>query len=844
MRPMTNPAAFSARPRSPRRGLLPRLLCAALLAAPAAVPSLAHAFDIGEAITAARLSGYPIDPREARVGGTPGRDGATVVGRYANLLYVYRFEGAAGQARQVLRSQPLVMPLEQLGGQPDTAQEIGLLGPFPADQSYWVEYRPRGAGSDTVQAFLVRADGSVMRVQADVAGLTLYVPVQWNDEARAQALAASRPRLPPRLEPVTRDPHKIRFVPEPAIDAPAELARLHAAVAQTDRKDRARFIAGLDAMTRLLAQVDIRAIDPGLADPATLTRLNDYGFWLAEARRPASAVAVLDEVLWRAPERRPALLNRGDAYVQLQQAATTPEARHYNLVMAQEDYRSYCGRMLAQGETIPSNIAQRLVATLGVASLDAASCVPHRTLHDAAASGDASALGRAIAQGIAPDDLDAKGLTPLAHAVMRARPATVEALLRAGARLDAVRGSPLLARALPPSNAPALTPEHYAVARLLIGAGADVEARDSDQNTLLMQRARYNNKNRATLEFLLEQGADANARNKRGESVLQAALTSADTRWLAEALVARGANVDSAYISAYYGDRPVWITPLLETLRSHPGELAPGKTPRPPANLDFLLQHGADVSVGGLGAPDKQVPRNGLEAALESAAMYASPDLISTLRAHAKAPHAPLTARPLQRVLANWNTARGRAASDPAAWQPVLAQWRATAEAMVTAGVALRDPRSTDASARGNLPPLALPWLPDELYAAWLAAGADPAERAGYEIRENHGMQWPAALPLVNMVVAGEQGKVALLLPEVAQMVRTPALCGKAVADVAAWQVALDGPLSPPQAQVQRQVLDAARAVPECDLDQTAGVAGYANSRARDLLARNGTPWP
>jgi ankyrin repeat protein len=50
--------------------------------------------------------------------------------------------------------------------------------------------------------------------------------------------------------------------------------------------------------------------------------------------------------------------------------------------------------------------------------------------------------------------------------------------------------------------------------RTAIRAGADVNSRDTDGNTLLMQAAVY--ATAADLEFLLVHGADANARNKAG----------------------------------------------------------------------------------------------------------------------------------------------------------------------------------------------------------------------------------------------------------------------------------------------------------------------------------------
>ncbi|OZI55070.1 ankyrin repeat domain-containing protein [Bordetella genomosp. 5] len=814
----------------------------------------ARAFDIGEVVNHARLSSYPMRAPEVLVSGSAGRDGAELVTRFGNLLYVYNYRGPGASATLQSRSQALVIPPEQLHGAAGESLDVGLLGPFP-DRSHWLGYRPRGSSQDLGYAFYVAPDGTAARVERRPADLTLYVPAAWDDAARGQALAAARTRLYGAGSLATR------VVAVPAVDAEATFARLHEAAANTPRRDRAAFAPRLAELSAFAATIDLRDLDPQQRDPATLTRINDLGFWLGEASQlssapsaqasadaaaadAAAADAVLSEVLRRDPAREPAYLNRADARMQRSRGMRDAALRDYYASEAREDYRRYCSRRLAAGQTVPSNIAERITRALDVKAVDAAACRPRHVLHAAIAAGDRAEVQRQLQRGQDPAEPDSHGRVPLLLAVRQNHPDIVRDLLAAGAKPVSLQGTSLLPSALPPAGPAGLSDAHYDIARQLLAAGAEIDSRDNDGNTLFMQRVRYSARNRGTIEFLVEQGADLGARNKRGESALQAALLSAETRWLVDLMFARGVSPDTAYIQLYYGARPVWLTPLQAHLREYPGPLAPGKTPRVPPAVTLLLDHGADVSLGGLGAADKQVPRNGLQAALESAAMHASPALIAQLRERAQAPFEALDSQPLQRVLRNWNDARREAARDGNApeWDAVYAQWRATALALREAGVPLQDTRTSVEAMRYRLPPLAVPWLPDELYAQWLNEGADPAERAGVEV-SNLGLPWPAALPLLNMMQLGQDAKVDLLLAQAARMVRDPVRCGATVADMMAWQVAQDGPLGPAQARAQTRVLDAARAAPSCDLEQRAALRGYEKETARTLLARAGVTW-
>jgi ankyrin repeat protein len=101
-------------------------------------------------------------------------------------------------------------------------------------------------------------------------------------------------------------------------------------------------------------------------------------------------------------------------------------------------------------------------------------------------------------------------------------------------------------------------------------AGADVNSRDDDGNTLLLQAAVY--ATAADLEFLLIHGADVNATNKAGHTALMRAMPDIAKVKL---LVEHGADVNASADGA---------TPLL---------IAAG-TPNAEAVVRYLLEKGAD----------------------------------------------------------------------------------------------------------------------------------------------------------------------------------------------------------------------------------------------------------
>jgi hypothetical protein len=110
---------------------------------------------------------------------------------------------------------------------------------------------------------------------------------------------------------------------------------------------------------------------------------------------------------------------------------------------------------------------------------------------------------------------------------------------------ELVRSDPGLARA---RSADGFTALHYACffgqpacARLLVGNGADVEATADNPTRVRPLHSAAAARQRATVELLLDQGADPDARQQRGYTALQSAAHSGD-RELVELLLARGAD--------------------------------------------------------------------------------------------------------------------------------------------------------------------------------------------------------------------------------------------------------------------------------------------------------------
>ncbi len=146
----------------------------------------------------------------------------------------------------------------------------------------------------------------------------------------------------------------------------------------------------------------------------------------------------------------------------------------------------------------------------------------------------------------------------------------------------------------------------------LLDRGADVNARDNDNRTPLHGAAAFNCLETARL--LLDRGANANARNRFGLTPLHAAALAARTPEMAELLLAHGADINARDDS---GD-----TPLQASLfNQNPGT----------SLAEFLIAKGADLNARN----DRgETP---LAVALKGHAGPANDRLVAVLRAH----HAP-----------------------------------------------------------------------------------------------------------------------------------------------------------------------------------------------------------
>ena len=209
-------------------------------------------------------------------------------------------------------------------------------------------------------------------------------------------------------------------------------------------------------------------------------------------------------------------------------------------------------------------------------------------------------------------------------------PAIVAALLAAGAEVNPPSGtSPLHGAAFV---------EGPETVTMLLEAGADIHARDTNGDTPLLRAADYGGfRNPETLEILVEAGADVNDRNERGESVLKRALRSpadrvadvvrrlleigadatepgllgdaagrGDIPELVGILLAMGADVNAPGQSplhrAAYGGGPAVIAALVAAGAEVNTYDHRGHTPlhraievKKPANVAALVEAGADV---------------------------------------------------------------------------------------------------------------------------------------------------------------------------------------------------------------------------------------------------------
>jgi ankyrin repeat protein len=196
---------------------------------------------------------------------------------------------------------------------------------------------------------------------------------------------------------------------------------------------------------------------------------------------------------------------------------------------------------------------------------------------EAAKSGDWTAMQTILKQRGSAGDPLADGTTALHWAAFRGHREAVEALIRAGAPVDATDDNGIAPLALACGNG------DEAIARILLEAGARPNLARPSGETPLMTAARTGNL--PTVKTLISHGADVNAKERsKGQSALMWALAENHTD-IVKLLIASGADVNVKSSSGF--------TPLMFAAQQ--------------GNLDTaraLLETGADVRTTDLEGAD------------------------------------------------------------------------------------------------------------------------------------------------------------------------------------------------------------------------------------------------
>ncbi len=157
-------------------------------------------------------------------------------------------------------------------------------------------------------------------------------------------------------------------------------------------------------------------------------------------------------------------------------------------------------------------------------------------LHEAAHAGKGDAIEILLAAGADVNKGDAIGSTPLHHAAESLRTACVEQLLKAGARANDAHSYPLAAAIWQPDS-----PMQIDIMRLLLAAGADVNAHLSGGRSMLHGAALYSND--AALQLLLKAGAKPDATDNKGQTALHVAAQQGSVPCV-QLLLKAGVNAD------------------------------------------------------------------------------------------------------------------------------------------------------------------------------------------------------------------------------------------------------------------------------------------------------------
>ena len=193
-------------------------------------------------------------------------------------------------------------------------------------------------------------------------------------------------------------------------------------------------------------------------------------------------------------------------------------------------------------------LAVTFAALLGASDMAAANV----TLLDAIRADDADRVRTLLAAGGDPNAVDSNHASPLMYAALYARPQMIDLLLRAGADFKYRDANGLTALVLAAHS--------YESAKILIDAGADVNAKSKIGITPFMTAAAYPG-NAALLKLMIEKGADVEASALGGTALTLAVLTgdAGNTALLlqrgADASVAGPGGFSALHFAVMRGDR-------------------------------------------------------------------------------------------------------------------------------------------------------------------------------------------------------------------------------------------------------------------------------------------------
>ena len=337
--------------------------------------------------------------------------------------------------------------------------------------------------------------------------------------------------------------------------------------------------AGGESAKRIELEHAVRVTNCGLWNTPAFFRAVAAGVVAACIRQGADVNVRSEEPTWFRPAGGPAPMHLAAEWTR-DPAVISVLAQAGAAVDARDDRARTPLHLAARHNPDPAVAAALLEAGADVNAWSTGFFIDYgwdyTALHEAAANENPE-VTRTLLQGGA--DVDARGgrnparrsgLSPLHDAAARARdPLTISLLMGAGADVNARADD-----GRTPLHEAAATNENPGIIEALVDAGADVHARDAGGRTALHMAA-AGNTNPAITVVLLEAGADPRARTGTGSTPLHEAASGNRNPAVLEALVAAGADV---YERGELGRTPLHVAAL-----------------RNPGVFPALLRLGADL---------------------------------------------------------------------------------------------------------------------------------------------------------------------------------------------------------------------------------------------------------